>query len=130
MFTLEQVREFTQKIDDYINQPGDQNERIRTLLRRLEKEFSDMFQEDFLTTARHQYFTFRIDETYYVLMFEHIGSKKLRMFAINKFTESVDSGGLPYYHWGETTPAHQFIYHHCNPKGVLIIEKILFEEII
>lgn len=130
MFTLEQVREFTQKIDDYINQPGDQIERIRTLLRLLEKEFVEMFQEDFLTTARHQYFTFRISETYYVLLFEHIGSSTLRMFCINQFTEDVDEGGLTRYHWGETTPAHEFIFKHCNPKGVLMLEKVLFEEIV
>lgn len=129
MFTLEQTREFVQKVDDYINNnPNDEN--ITNLLRLIEPEFIDMFQEDTLTSARHQYFTFRISETYYVLMFQHIGSSKLRMFCINQFTEKIDGGGITHFIWGETTPAHQFIYKHCNPEGVLRLEKVLFKEII
>lgn len=130
MFTLEQVREFTQKVDDYVNNAVNKAEAIGHLLRLIEPEFVNMFQEDHLTSARHQYFTFRISETYYCLLFQNLGSSSLRMFCINEFTEDVDGGGLTVFHFGENVPAHEFIYNHCNPEGVLRLEKILFEEVI
>ena len=130
MFTLEQIREFTQTIDDYVNNSQNSNDIVKALLSRLEKEFSKMFQKDTLTNTGKRYFTFKMNDNHYILKFEFIGSKTLRMFCINQFKEKVDAGGLTTFKFSEITPAHEFIYHHCNPKGVLMLEKILFEEII
>lgn len=130
MFTLEQVREFTQKIDDYVNDSKDQNSAIKTLLPQIEEVFSDLFQKDELSNTGKQWFTFRISEAYYGLLFESMNTSTLRMFCINLFTERTDSGGMHQIDWGTRTPAHEFIYYNCNPQGVLMLEKILFEEII
>lgn len=129
MFTLEQTREFVQKIDDLVNNNLDKPI-MNKLLIKLEDEFSKIFQKDELTHTRQTYFTFRISETYFALSFELLGSSNLRMFCVNKFEDITDGGGIKRTKWGERTPAHQFIYKNCNPEGVLILEKILFEEVV
>ena len=128
MFTLDQIREYAQKIDDFVNDSDDSDQIIRKIVLRMEKEFSKIFQKDELSNTGKTYCTFRISETYYMLVFELIGASNIRMFCVRTFTEGFDEGGIAYTKTGDIIPIHQFIYESCNPKGVLILEKLLFEE--
>jgi hypothetical protein len=131
MFTSDQIREFIQEIDNHVNNKKLPRDEVSKLLPLLEKEFCKIFQKDQSSEARNRYYTFKRGDSYYALMFLIIGSTTIRMLCINEFHDRINKhSGVNEIKWGETTPAHQFIYRYCNPEGVFAIERILFKEVI
>jgi hypothetical protein len=139
MFTLNQIREYCQEIDSYVNDLKNKkksgceetsNKALTRLLIRLEKEFGEIFEPDTKSKASNTYYVFKKGDERYSIIFRPIEAN-IRMLCVNPFKEEINRmSGLPDITWKDFIPIHEFIFKECNPEGVLMLQRLMFEEII
>lgn len=131
MFTLEQLRDLCQQVDDHfvkltvhsINRDvNDSNNKVRAVLSKLEYAFSGMFGKDSSTMNKH-HFTFCCnDKTFAIYFYQN-------MLTVNRCDHLLTTKVpiIPFV-FDQFTPIHEFIFNNCNPEGAFLLEKVLFTE--
>ena len=133
MFTLDQLRNLGQEVDDHfmkittstINQDiNDPNEKVRAVLHKLEKAFSEAFSPD-NSALNKNHFTFVCNNKIFAIYFYS------NMLTINDCVHLMSSEkklSEIQFVFDQFTPVHEFIFNNCNPEGAFLLEKVLFRE--
>lgn len=132
MFTLEELRDLCQEVDDHfvkiivqtVNQDeNESNEKIRAVLSKLETAFAEMFGKD-SSPMNKNHFTFCCNEKIFAIYFYQ---NMLTINCCDHLLTSKKLSEMPFV-FDQFTPVHQFIFNNCNPKGAFLLEKVLFRE--
>lgn len=133
MFTLDQLRNLGQEIDDHFTKitkrttdqdVNDSNEKIRAILHKLEDAFSETFSQD-NSALNKNHFTFVCNNKIFAIYFY------LNMLTINDCAHLINSEkklSEIQFVFDQFTPVHEFIFNNCNPEGAFLLEKVLFRE--
>jgi len=131
MFTLDQLRDLCQEVDDHfmkITQTANENvndpsNSVRGILLKLESAFSNMFEKD-RSPINKNHFTFCCNDKIFAIYFYQ------NMLTINCCDHLLSSQKISHIPliFDQFTPVHEFIFNNCNPEGAFLLEKVLFKE--